>query len=175
MARPMARDSRSPPAAGHSPTASATTTAMTIATIAVSAMATVMATVTATRGHRDRDESWTEQRMRDQLDRQRDASEPAAAVDRWQREPYKDRWSGSIIDEDDDRRPAVRAGDRWASVRNDDNGRELRIGERRAGVYSDGHGTEVRIEDRWAAVRREAALTAPLGSDERLDAPRDFP
>ncbi|GIH08363.1 hypothetical protein Rhe02_64300 [Rhizocola hellebori] len=125
---------------------------------------------------RDREESWTEQRLREQLDRRRDANDSGAAVDRWQRDSHDDRWVGPVIDEEDDRRPAVRAGDRWASVRSDDHGRELRMGERRAGVYSDGRGTEVRIEDRWAAVRREAGLDRPRwDDDERLDAPRDFP
>lgn len=120
-----------------------------------------------------REESWTEQRLRDSGDRRREVIEPVS-VERWQREPYEERWPSPI--EEDDRRPAVRAGDRWASVRHDDNGRELRMGERRAGVYSDGRGTEVRIEDRWAAVRREAGLDRPRWEDdERLDAPRDFP
>jgi hypothetical protein len=125
--------------------------------------------------YRDRDESWTDQRLREQLDRRREAND-SGSLDRWQRDGQDDRWAGPVIDEEGDRRPAVRAGDRWASVRSDDHGRELRMGERRAGVYSDGRGTEVRIEDRWAAVRREAGLDRPhWEDDERLDAPRDFP
>lgn len=125
---------------------------------------------------RDRDESWTEQRLREQMERRRDAAEPVSG-DRWQREPHEERWSAPVIDEDDDRRPGVRAGDRWASVRSDDRGRELRMGERRAGLYSDGQGTELRIEDRWAAVRREAGLDRPRwgDDDDRLEAPREFP
>ncbi|WBB66052.1 hypothetical protein [Micromonospora sp. WMMD812] len=49
----------------------------------------------------------------------------------------------------------LRAGDRWASVRDDENGRELRVGERRAEVHADATGTEYRMADRWASVRRE--------------------
>ncbi|WP_020523005.1 hypothetical protein [Catelliglobosispora koreensis] len=139
---------------------------------------------------RGRDDSWTEQRLREQLDRRRDAGEPGAAAERWQqREPYEERWSAPI--EDDDRRPGVRAGDRWASIRDDDHGRELRMGERRAALHTDGAGgTELRIEDRWAAVRREAGLDREdrdrddrvgrgrggWSDEDRLDIPRgDFP
>ncbi|MDG4794342.1 hypothetical protein [Micromonospora sp. WMMD1082] len=49
----------------------------------------------------------------------------------------------------------LRAGDRWAEVRDDDRGRELRVGERRAEVHADPGGTEYRMEDRWASVRRD--------------------
>ncbi|MDG4784250.1 hypothetical protein O7614_31810 [Micromonospora sp. WMMD961] len=49
----------------------------------------------------------------------------------------------------------LRAGDRWAAVRDDENGRELRVGERRAEVHADASGTEYRMADRWAAVRHE--------------------
>ncbi|MGK5676880.1 hypothetical protein ACSNOB_29100 [Micromonospora sp. URMC 106] len=49
----------------------------------------------------------------------------------------------------------LRAGDRWAAVRDDDRGRELRVGERRAEVHADGTGTEYRVADRWATVRRD--------------------
>ncbi|MGV9216195.1 hypothetical protein ACTFTM_30455 [Micromonospora sp. RB23] len=51
----------------------------------------------------------------------------------------------------------LRAGDRWAAVRDDDNGRELRVGERRAEVQADATGTEYRVADRWASVRHEEA------------------
>lgn len=115
-----------------------------------------------------REESWTDQRLREQLDRGRD---PGA--DSWQQPPqesYDDRWSAPSRLDDDDRRPGVRAGDRWASLRSDDRGRELRMGERRAAMHSDGSGTELRIEDRWAAVRREAGLSGPAW---RLDDPAD--
>jgi hypothetical protein len=136
------------------------------------------------RADRDREESWTEQRLREQLERRRDAAEPVSA-DRWQAgdgwsergasvEPdrWSDRGAGRGADrhaergveddrrsdrDDDDRRPGMRSGDRWASVRSDDRGRELRMGERRAAMHSDESGTELRIEDRWAAVRREDA------------------
>lgn len=142
---------------------------------------------------RDREESWTEQRLREQLDRRRDAAEPVSA-DRWQAgdwsergaNPEPDRWAagrgadrhaerGADDDrwsdrEDDDRRPGVRSGDRWASMRSDDRGRELRIGERRAAVHSDESGTELRIEDRWAAVRREDARSGfSWAEDGRAD------
>ncbi|MGI5524338.1 hypothetical protein ACQEUX_25830 [Micromonospora sp. CA-259024] len=49
----------------------------------------------------------------------------------------------------------LRAGDRWAAVRDDENGRELRVGERRAELHADAAGTEYRVADRWAAVRHE--------------------
>ncbi|MFI7548738.1 hypothetical protein ACIBQ2_03235 [Micromonospora sediminimaris] len=49
----------------------------------------------------------------------------------------------------------LRAGDRWAAVRDDDRGRELRVGERRAELHADPAGTEYRMEDRWASVRRD--------------------
>ncbi|WP_433536049.1 hypothetical protein ACQPZK_29735 [Micromonospora sp. CA-249363] len=51
----------------------------------------------------------------------------------------------------------LRAGDRWAAVRDDDNGRELHVGERRAEVHADATGTEYRMADRWASVRHEEA------------------
>ncbi|MEU2615556.1 hypothetical protein ABZ570_28875 [Micromonospora sp. NPDC007271] len=47
----------------------------------------------------------------------------------------------------------LRAGNRWASVRDDERGREIRVGERRAAVHAAGGGTEYRVEDRWASVR----------------------
>jgi len=121
---------------------------------------------------RVREESWTEQRLREQFDRRREESE-----ERW-----KPRESSHERDahEDEQRRPGLRAGDRWASVRSDDRGRELRMGERRAALHSDSSGTELRIEDRWAAVRREAGITSGASwrfdDDQRLDTPRgDFP
>ncbi|MFI7077020.1 hypothetical protein ACIBO1_06995 [Micromonospora sp. NPDC049903] len=49
----------------------------------------------------------------------------------------------------------MRAGDRWAAVRDDDQGRELRVGERRAEVHADQSGTEYRMQDRWASVRQD--------------------
>ncbi|MBQ1024425.1 hypothetical protein [Micromonospora sp. C95] len=49
----------------------------------------------------------------------------------------------------------LRAGDRWAAVRDDERGRELRVGERRAELHADPVGTEYRVEDRWASVRRD--------------------
>ncbi|GIJ78017.1 hypothetical protein SAMN05443287_1136 [Micromonospora phaseoli] len=49
----------------------------------------------------------------------------------------------------------LRAGDRWAAVRDDEQGRELRVGERRAELHADPSGTEYRVADRWASVRRD--------------------
>lgn len=49
----------------------------------------------------------------------------------------------------------MRAGDRWAAVRDDEHGRELHVGERRAEVHADPVGTEYRMADRWASVRHE--------------------
>src|SRR5262245_32993877 len=129
-----------------------------------------------------REESWTEQRLRDRL---RDtgshlfgdpgrfaASGPtgyatgngyeAGHREGYEREDYDRgfRSHGRAEPQVDDvaadpRWSDLRAGDRWAAVRSDDRGRELRMGERRAVVHNDGSGTELRIMDRWAAVRRE--------------------
>lgn len=124
------------------------------------------------------EESWTDQRLREQFDRRRESEQ----AEHWRpRESYEERWPAPApaLDDDDDRRPGVRAGDRWASVRSDDRGRELRMGERRAAWHSDGSGTELRIEDRWAAVRREAGLGGQswrIDDDhDRHDAAREFP
>ncbi|WP_406073307.1 hypothetical protein [Micromonospora sp. NBC_01638] len=65
----------------------------------------------------------------------------------------------------------LRAGDRWAAVRDDENGRELRVGERRAEVHADATGTEYRVADRWAAVRHEE----PRRHEERESYHRDEP
>ncbi|MFG1891734.1 hypothetical protein ACGFIR_28165 [Micromonospora sp. NPDC049051] len=59
----------------------------------------------------------------------------------------------------------LRAGDRWAAVRDDERGRELRVGERRAEVRTDATGTEYRVADRWASVRRDE----PRRAGERAD------
>jgi hypothetical protein len=134
----------------------------------------------AAREERPREESWTEQRLRDRL---RDTgshlfgdpgrftsgypatgggqaahSAPGEGRDDFAR---RARTYGRHQSEDDDaardpRWSDMRAGDRWAAVRSDDHGRELRMGERRAAMHSDDSGTELRVEDRWAAVRREA-------------------
>ena len=60
----------------------------------------------------------------------------------------------------------LRAGDRWAAVRDDDRGRELRVGERHAEVNADHTGTEYRMADRWASVRHAEPRRAADG-DER--------
>jgi hypothetical protein len=86
----------------------------------------------------DTGESWTEQLLRERLERRQ------------------------AEDADAERVTGVRSADRWASVRSDDRGRELRMGERRAAMHSDESGTEMRIEDRWAAVlRRESSRPEP--------------
>ncbi|GIJ28194.1 hypothetical protein Vqi01_33560 [Micromonospora qiuiae] len=59
----------------------------------------------------------------------------------------------------------MRAGDRWAAVRDDDQGRELRVGERRAEVHADPTGTEYRVADRWASVRRDEPRRAAEGDE----------
>ncbi|MEV4411603.1 hypothetical protein [Catellatospora sp. NPDC049609] len=130
---------------------------------------------------RERDvheESWTEQRLREQLERRRDANEPVSGGDSWgsrhdrdrddERRPRRaaDAIEGRWSERDDDDRPGVRAGDRWATVRSDDRGREVRMGERRAALHSDSSGTELRIEDRWAAVRREDNRPSSFFDDE---------
>ncbi|WP_196222410.1 hypothetical protein [Micromonospora sp. CP22] len=63
----------------------------------------------------------------------------------------------------------LRAGDRWAAVRDDDRGRELRVGERRAKVHTDPGGTEYRMEDRWASVRRDEPRREAAGDDAWRD------
>ncbi|SCL60660.1 hypothetical protein [Micromonospora peucetia] len=60
----------------------------------------------------------------------------------------------------------LRAGDRWATVRDDDRGRELRAGERRAEMHADATGTEYRVADRWAAVRRDEPRRSPGRADD---------
>ncbi|MDX5458540.1 hypothetical protein [Micromonospora tulbaghiae] len=62
----------------------------------------------------------------------------------------------------------MRAGNRWAAVRDDGAGREIRLGERRAAVHADGGGTEYRVEDRWASVRGGGPdASGPDGPDAR--------
>ncbi|MDO3687471.1 hypothetical protein, partial [Micromonospora sp. C28ISP2-4] len=69
---------------------------------------------------------------------------------------------------DGDQWSEMRAGNRWAAVRDDDAGREIRLGERRAAVHADGGGTEYRVEDRWAAVRGgRTDASGPDGPDAR--------
>ncbi|WP_203997862.1 hypothetical protein [Micromonospora lutea] len=63
----------------------------------------------------------------------------------------------------------LRAGDRWAAVRDDDRGRELRVGERRAELHADPAGTEYRVEDRWASVRRDEPRRDVPGDDAWRD------
>lgn len=118
-------------------------------------------------GNSHGDEQWN--------DRRRDVVEPVSAGGRRQEQPYEQpyeqHWSQQVADDD---RPGLRAGDRWASVRQDEHGRELRMGERRAAMHHDGYGgTELRIEDRWAAVRREAGLDNPGWGQQPYD-DRDY-
>ncbi|MFF0657254.1 hypothetical protein [Micromonospora tulbaghiae] len=69
---------------------------------------------------------------------------------------------------DGDQWSEMRAGNRWAAVRDDGAGREIRLGERRAAVHADGGGTEYRVEDRWASVRGGGPDTSgPDGPDAR--------
>ncbi|WP_259276009.1 hypothetical protein [Micromonospora chalcea] len=68
---------------------------------------------------------------------------------------------------DGDHWSELRAGNRWAAVRDDGAGREIRLGERRAAMHADGAGTEYRIEDRWASVRGGTADTRGPGDDRR--------
>ncbi|AYF31220.1 hypothetical protein CSH63_28020 [Micromonospora tulbaghiae] len=69
---------------------------------------------------------------------------------------------------DGDQWSEMRAGNRWAAVRDDGAGREIRLGERRAAVHADGGGTEYRVEDRWASVRGSGPdASAPDAPDAR--------
>ena len=68
----------------------------------------------------------------------------------------------------------MRAGNRWAAVRDDGDGREIRLGERRAAVHADGGGTEYRVEDRWASVRGgRPDASGPDGTDDRWAGERE--
>jgi hypothetical protein len=128
-----------------------------------------------------REESWTDQRLRERLaadhpDLGRDRPGRDEGRDEFRVDPGRRPRAFERDDEhsddagDDPRWTDLRAGDRWASVRSDDRGRELRMGERRAAVHSDGAGTELRIEDRWAQVRREdARREEPRRRDERWE------
>ncbi len=124
------------------------------------------------------EESWTEQRLREQLERRRDADDPVSGGDSWssrrdrdedRRPGRSDAIEGRWAERADDERPGGRAGDRWATVRSDDRGREVRMGERRAALHSDSSGTELRIEDRWAAVRREDNRPSSFFDDDQED------
>ncbi|MFD6661596.1 hypothetical protein ACFWDK_04390 [Micromonospora chalcea] len=68
---------------------------------------------------------------------------------------------------DGDHWSELRAGNRWAAVRDDGVGREIRLGERRAAVHADSAGTEYRIEDRWASVRGGGADASGPGDGRR--------
>ncbi len=114
-----------------------------------------------------REESWTEQRLRERRaaeappERHARDDYPAEPREEYRLDPGRRPRPFDRDDEpdagDDPRWTDMRSGDRWASVRSDERGRELRMGERRAAVHNDGSGTELRIEDRWAQVRREDA------------------
>lgn len=99
-----------------------------------------------------REESWTEQKLREYAaGRTTDPYPDSGDI----REPVRSRATDRDDPGDEDRWSAMRAGDRWAEVRSDDRGRELRMGERRAAVRSDETGTQLRIVDRWSSVRQE--------------------
>ncbi|MDO3703707.1 hypothetical protein Q3W71_18745 [Micromonospora sp. C28SCA-DRY-2] len=69
----------------------------------------------------------------------------------------------------------LRAGDRWAAVRDDEHGREVRVGERRAEVLADAGGTEYRVADRWASARRGHDRDDAEGWREGWSEPEDRP
>lgn len=123
-----------------------------------------------------REESWTDQRLRERQSVAREEPRDLGARDDFRGDDFRgEEFRSEEFRLDPGRRPRpfdrdeaddagddprwtdVRAGDRWASVRQDDRGREVRMGERRAAVRNDGAGTELRIEDRWAQVRRDEA------------------
>ncbi|MEV0130789.1 hypothetical protein AB0H83_20290 [Dactylosporangium sp. NPDC050688] len=116
------------------------------------------------RSETPREESWTEQLLRERMARA-DADGPSRDVERsgGRRRAYDpDDDAGSVT--------GVRTTDRWASVHSDERGgRELRMGERRAAVHADETGTHVRIEDRWASVRHEEY---PPADEPRRESPR---
>ncbi|SCE73629.1 hypothetical protein GA0074695_0706 [Micromonospora viridifaciens] len=97
---------------------------------------------------RDRnDEGWgSRPEGRDRSDEGWGAPDVPARADSARRAPGAD-------DPDGDYWSEMRAGNRWASVRDDERGREIRVGERRAAVHAADGGTEYRVEDRWASVR----------------------
>ncbi|MEU6022454.1 hypothetical protein [Micromonospora sp. NPDC047134] len=67
----------------------------------------------------------------------------------------------------------LRAGDRWAAVRDDERGREYRAGERHAEVNADHTGTEYRVADRWASVRHGEPRRAADGDEGWRDGPAE--
>ncbi|MGC5029209.1 hypothetical protein [Micromonospora sp. DT229] len=67
----------------------------------------------------------------------------------------------------------LRAGDRWAAVRDDERGREFRAGERRAEMHADHAGTEYRMADRWASVRHGEPRRAADGDEGWRDGPAE--
>ncbi|MET8349616.1 hypothetical protein [Micromonospora sp. NPDC005206] len=111
------------------------------------------------------DRGWSEQR---EPDRATAAAQPGPAL---RADDTGEYWS------------QLRAGDRWAAVRDDENGRELRVGERRAEVHADATGAEYRVADRWASVRHEESrrhedarhYDEPRRYDEREPYQRDEP
>jgi hypothetical protein len=110
------------------------------------------------------EESWTDQKLRERYGRRpRPYDRADDSDDRWNHDSGQ--WREPVSAEppsrggrrrwEDDSSADLRAGQRWAAVRDDDRGRELRMGERHVARHSDDTGSEVRYEDRWAAVRRE--------------------
>jgi hypothetical protein len=118
-----------------------------------------------------REESWTEQLLRERLGRRDDRRE-RDPIGRESREDtdWGERTSGGrrrAFDPDDHTGERTTGGlsaggttgyrttDRWAEVRSDERGRELQMGELRTQMRESERGSEYRIEDRWAAVLRE--------------------
>lgn len=66
-------------------------------------------------------------------------------------------WGNTSDDElaEDPRWVGMRAGDRWAEVRQDEHGREVRMAERRAAIRTDETGTHLRVVDRWSTIRED--------------------
>ena len=106
-----------------------------------------------------RDESWTEQRLREYATRRPSDPYPDSGEIPEARRSYHDDPG------DDDGWSGMRVGDRWAEVRSDEHGRELRMGERRAAVRTDETGTQLRIVDRWSSVRQDIPGTGRYTDD----------
>lgn len=136
----------------------------------------------AQRDERDRpgqreDRGWSDRRDEPGWSDQRDDSGWAAGAEPGWREPAgRDRSYQADEDaEGGEYWSQLRAGDRWAAVRDDEHGREVRVGERRAEVLADAGGTEYRVADRWASARRGHDRDDAEGWREGWAEPEDRP
>ncbi|MGS2613050.1 hypothetical protein ACVCAH_00730 [Micromonospora sp. LZ34] len=140
-------------------------------------------TPAAARDERDRpgqrdERGWSGRRDEPGWSEQRDDRGWAGTGDTGWREPAGRDWSYQPDEADPDSGDywsQLRAGDRWAAVRDDEHGREVRVGERRAEVLADAGGTEYRVADRWATARRGPDRDGEEGRRDAWAEPEDRP